>query len=221
MKTLIFSDTHLSNSFDEHHFNALTSVISDADQVIINGDFWDVYLTSFDDFLASEWQKLFPLLKQKNALYLYGNHDKPEYTDERVALFSSTQAFEHSFVESEKAYTVMHGHLHVPEFDDKFPRLADKFSKHYPKLDKIKKKQTAIGKISRKFDSKYRKRLHKKLVLYANQRESDDILICGHTHFRSVDDSKKYINPGDFRNGWARYVLIENDQLTVVEERYT
>lgn len=220
MKTLIFSDTHLSDEFDEAHFNALVSAISNADHVIINGDFWDVYLTTFEDFLNSPWQQLFALLKERNAVYLFGNHDKPEFSDERTSLFSEKQEFKHEIAIGEKQALVLHGHLVVPEVDDLFPRFANKFGKHYGKLHKIKERESTLGKISRKFDSKYRKRLHRKLVAFANDLTTHDYLISGHSHFRSVDDSKRYINPGDFRNGWARYVIIEGNNFEVVEEQY-
>ncbi len=220
MKTLIFSDTHLSHEFDEAHFNALASVISDVDRVIINGDFWDAYLTSFDEFISSPWKQLFPLLKEKNAVYLYGNHDKPVFVDERASLFSDVQGFKHTLSIGENQALVMHGHLEVPEIDDLFPRFTGKFGKHYQKLHKIKEKENKLGILARKFDSKYRKRLHTKLVALANELTTHDFLICGHSHFRSTDDSHKYINPGDFRNGWARYILISDNDWQAIEEQY-
>jgi predicted phosphodiesterase len=43
MKTIIFSDTHLTDQFDPELYKALENMIQEADQVIINGDFWDGY----------------------------------------------------------------------------------------------------------------------------------------------------------------------------------
>ncbi|KKP50689.1 MAG: hypothetical protein UR42_C0024G0015, partial [Candidatus Roizmanbacteria bacterium GW2011_GWA2_33_33] len=50
MNILVFSDTHLYLPFDGKKFNFLKKIISDSDQVIINGDFFDDYMISFDEF---------------------------------------------------------------------------------------------------------------------------------------------------------------------------
>ncbi len=41
MRILVISDTHLTHKFDQRKFEYLLSIISQADKVIINGDFWD------------------------------------------------------------------------------------------------------------------------------------------------------------------------------------
>ncbi len=53
MKTLIFSDTHLTNKPDPKRMAFLKKIINEADRVIINGDFWDGVFISFDQFLSS------------------------------------------------------------------------------------------------------------------------------------------------------------------------
>jgi len=75
MKTVIFSDTHLTNMFDEKRYLYLKKIISDSDKVIINGDFWKGTVVSFNDFAESKWNLLFPLLLKKEAIYVQGNHD--------------------------------------------------------------------------------------------------------------------------------------------------
>jgi len=55
MKTLIFADTHLTEKFDVKLFDYIAPLALKADQIIINGDFWDSYLTSFDQFMSSSW----------------------------------------------------------------------------------------------------------------------------------------------------------------------
>jgi hypothetical protein len=59
MQTLIFSDTLLHQKFDQKKYNFLLKIIKAADQVIINGDFWDSDLSSFDKFVKSRWKQLF------------------------------------------------------------------------------------------------------------------------------------------------------------------
>lgn len=71
MKTLIFSDTHLTSKVHKKTFSFLEDLISQVDKVIINGDFWDSYKTSFDEFIDSGRKKLFDLLLQKDAIYLF------------------------------------------------------------------------------------------------------------------------------------------------------
>ena len=64
-KILIFSDTHLTKRFEEKKYNLLVRLVSSSDRVIINGDFWDSWFVSFKDFLGSKWNKLFPLLRER------------------------------------------------------------------------------------------------------------------------------------------------------------
>ena len=110
MKTLVISDTHLDTTFDEKKYAFLRSIIERADRVILNGDFWEGITISFDDFIKSEWKSLFPLLKQKQTIYLYGNHDRKEYNDERVQLFSAAQGDSHILKEENTTYHIQHGH---------------------------------------------------------------------------------------------------------------
>ena len=91
MNILVFSDTHLYLPFDGKKFNFLKKIISDSDQVIINGDFFDDYMISFDEFIKSPWNQLFPLLKKKKAIYIFGNHDQEKFSDKRLNLFSDVQ----------------------------------------------------------------------------------------------------------------------------------
>ena len=92
MKYLVFSDTHLTPKFDHRKFSVLKEAIDQADRAVICGDFWEGFGNSFDDFVSSKWSEtLFPLLKKKKTVYLYGNHDKKEYANDRVSLFSVKQ----------------------------------------------------------------------------------------------------------------------------------
>ena len=73
MKTIIFSDTHIGKRCDRRRFEYLKKIISDADRVIINGDFRD-HVVKSDKFMNSKWKELFPLLKSKKTIFIYGNH---------------------------------------------------------------------------------------------------------------------------------------------------
>ncbi|MBI3955332.1 metallophosphoesterase, partial [Candidatus Gottesmanbacteria bacterium] len=76
MHTIIISDLHLTRRFEKRKFNFLKKIIERSDQVVINGDLWDYYFSSFSQFVRSPWRQLFPLLKEKKTVYLYGNHDR-------------------------------------------------------------------------------------------------------------------------------------------------
>jgi predicted phosphodiesterase len=91
MKILVISDVHLDNAFEKPKYRFLKKIIRRADRVIINGDFWDGYLVKFQQFIQSPWKSLFPLLKSKKTIYIYGNHDKKILSDKHTALFSDIQ----------------------------------------------------------------------------------------------------------------------------------
>jgi len=97
MKYIIFSDTHLGKDYEEKRALFLKEVIKDCDKVIIAGDFWEGLQITFDQFINSPWKELFPYLKKKNTVYIYGNHDPKGSCDERVSLFSSKQAQQYTF----------------------------------------------------------------------------------------------------------------------------
>ena len=69
-KTLVISDLHLTTASDPKKFRFLKKLISSFDRVIINGDLWCVYTDTFDQFINSDWQRLFPLLKSKKQFIL-------------------------------------------------------------------------------------------------------------------------------------------------------
>ena len=121
MKTLIISDTHLYHVFDKRKFFLLKKLFSSVDQVILNGDFWDGYRTTFDTFVSSPWKELFPLLKKKGAIYIYGNHDRKNFSDERTSLFSIIQKSNHLLTVDKQTYHIEHGHLLHKPIDSLYP----------------------------------------------------------------------------------------------------
>src|SRR3989339_340208 len=132
MKILVFSDTHLYLPFDQKKFDFLKKIISESDQVIINGDFFDSYINTFDEFIKSPWKQLFPLLKKKEAVYLFGNHDLKKVSDNRVGLFSVSQKNRHQIIINNKKFLIEHGHLTRPTLDTRF-HFSWEF-KHYGML---------------------------------------------------------------------------------------
>ncbi|PIR13184.1 hypothetical protein COV49_03020 [Candidatus Falkowbacteria bacterium CG11_big_fil_rev_8_21_14_0_20_39_10] len=218
MKTLIFSDSHLTHQFDEKKFNYLRRIISSSDQVIINGDFWDGFIISFDQFFNSKWSKLFPLLKSKKTIYIFGNHDSQRLNDlDRIKHFSDIQSMSHTFIERGKTFTIEHGQRYFPtelknvDINSAFFRSICKFVKYTEKT------------IVRIFGEKYQKLLKKnnaKLKKHIGQNSDGSYFIFGHTHSPEVDLSMNFINSGIICHGLAQYVIIQDGNIEIIKDRY-
>lgn len=140
MKTLVISDTHLDLPFDEKKYALLERIISDADRVIINGDFWEGFPLTFDKFYSSSWNKLFPLLKSKKTIYIFRNHDAREYTDtSKLRTFSEIQTDRYTFKENGDTYVFEHRHTILP-FEKQKPDVRNpEFQKTVRKVDNFEK----------------------------------------------------------------------------------
>ena len=211
MKIVVFSDTHLGLPFEEKKFNFLATIIQNSDQVIINGDFWEGHLIAFNDFVESPWKDLFPLLKEKNTIYIHGNHDKQELTDERSALFSNTQTDRYILKLKDKSLILEHGDRLA--FLPKRPKF---FTRRAMAIEKMMIRK-AGDKIHKIIGGKLNRKIKKALKLELGENE---IYICGHTHYAEIDKNSQFINSGIIRHGIAQYLLIENDRIVAKEEWY-
>lgn len=219
MITVIISDLHLTEEFDKRKFDYLESVFNGADRVIINGDFWDRYFVEFDEFVKSEWRKLFPLLKAKKAIYLFGNHDRKNWCDERVKLFSAVASGKVNLSINGKRFHVQHGNRVVPAPDDRFSWLNEK-----------KLGRTLVALCIRLFVRRllststgewYLKRINKKMKKWwESQSLEKEILVCGHSHWAEFNLNARYLNSGFVNYGYGQYLKISKDKLELVEERY-
>lgn len=227
MRTLIFSDTHLTPIFEPAQFAALEKLIKTADKAIINGDFWDGYFCTFSEFIDSQWSALFPLLLQKKTFYIYGNHDTKDFCDERVRLFSVEQALSYKLQVGGVELLICHGHTMVTEnplfhADMIFRKpnwLVRKFYRAFCFIrdNKLGLLTDIYWKYLRKSDA------NDDVVLqeYAakNMRENQ-LLVCGHSHIQRDLRAQKYLNTGRFEFGRAEYVLIEDETIQLVTENY-
>lgn len=216
MKILVISDTQLGSRFNRRKYDFLKRIIMNSDKVIINGDFWEGYETTFDKFVKSPWSGLFPLLKERKTVYLYGNHDKKEYSDKRVNLFSVEQGIQYKLKSGDKTFYFEHGHRITP-FTDKYFKRAPKFlSLAWTLIEHIMTKLTGmwfIGLFYKKFNERIKK--------YAVGRfRNNEILICGHTSVPYFDVYSHYINGGWIKHGIAQYLLIEEGKVKAYDERY-
>lgn len=212
MKYLIFSDTHLTPKYEPKKFATLKEAIEQSDRVIINGDFWEGMSYKFEDFVSSEWSKeLFPLLKKKQAVYLYGNHDSDNLSDEGTGLFSVKQLKQFNFKSGPNTYYVEHGDLilHFPSF----PPLVRNC------LEII---EHAIFSIFGKnfVHSAYKRSNNRMKEKIEGRFKSKEFLITGHTHCLEIDLESHYINSGFNNFGLSQYLFIEDGKVTAVEKRY-
>jgi predicted phosphodiesterase len=211
MKLLILSDTHFATQFNLKQYHKLHSAISAADEVIINGDFWDWYLTEFDKFLNSPWKQLFPLLLRKNTTYIYGNHDLSKYADERVKLFSKTQT---DFVEIEvhgKKLRIEHGHRLVP--GHKLPKIFSTALTYIQWFMLRSRFLTSILDLERS-------RWNRIMKQWAMENLTDEILICGHSHKQELALESKFINTGFNFSGYLQYLWVTEAGFELVNEKY-
>ena len=217
MKTLIVSDIHLTHIFDEKKFLYLEKLFSSFDKIILNGDFWDGYNTTFDRFIDSKWKKLFPLLKSKKAVYLYGNHDQKKFSDERVSLYSHEQKDSHVIDFNSLTYHIEHGHMIYPSIDGILP-LSRKFFGY-------------LNFIFQRFEHlfvRYLRSPHNFVLSQANRTIKKRLKIkkfscwylCGHTHFAEIDTKNTFANSGFIQYGKATYLIADSSGLSLRTEWY-
>lgn len=211
MKILIFSDSHLTDRFEEKKFNFLKKIIGESDRVIINGDFWDGYLTTFNRFIASEWNKLFPLLKTKKTIYIYGNHDRESYIDRNASLFSDLQTYSYRLQLNGTSFLFEHGHRLFPTIDEKLPRRLNKVTTKIVGyiLGNISLLQFVLKRANNTIKRKIKEELRK-----------NEIYVCGHSHFAEFDLKNQFINIGSIEDGLAKYLLIDEGKTQPKEEWY-
>jgi predicted phosphodiesterase len=217
MKTLIFSATHLTQKFDPKFHEFLVRLISSVDRVIINGDFWDGQSCTFDDFVKSQWKKLFPLLKSKETIYLYGNHDRKSYSDGRVNLFSDIQSDSYSLPTTNYTLALQHGHEIVP-FGDKEERPI--VLRHARMNNLYEWGERLATKLSGGHFLRIYRIFNKKMKLYIrdNLRENE-ILVTGHIHAPEFDLKNRYINTF-IRHHKAYYIIVDNNNIIFKKESF-
>lgn len=212
-RLIIFSDTHLTPYFNPQQFALLKKIISRADTVIINGDFWDASYWTFNQFINSRWSGLFPLFKKKKTIYIYGNHDLQTVQDDRSKLFSDQQA------QSIIVQTVL-GRMHIHHGHwllTKTSFLIHLF-RHHPRLLHFITLPFQIINIIIRYIAHY----YADKFSYINNGFRDykrkhipeaDYLITGHSHVPQIDRNNKYINTGFIHSGFASWIEIKGETI--------
>ena len=226
MKILLFSDTHLFKKFDDKKFNFLERIISKSDKVIILGDFWDDSLTTFDEFVKSDWNKLFPLLKNKHTVYVYGNHDRKEFSDEKVSLFSDMQTDKYTFQVEGRIFVAEHGDRFFKKHLTYYLTYGGPLREFFMSKFFITLRFLVFDELLTKLFGKafLNKRLHynqyiKKVKI--DEFKKGEILICGHTHAAEIDLKNNFINTGLIRHGIGQYLTIDGENISLEEEWYS
>lgn len=210
MRTLIFSDTHLTDQFDQLQCDYIVKLVKSVDKVIINGDFWDGYLTTFDAFLAT-WQPLLRVLAKHNVLYILGNHDNAVLTDERSQKFATVLDGEHIFTAGSTTYRVAHGHQQSCEFDARHPQLTKYFGWFYPFIPTILN-LPYCGTWLRARNERTKRKLEYELMQFAESNAQDHVVyVFGHSHLMADNSTIHYLNPGCFTPSIARFLIINED----------
>lgn len=218
IRVVIFSDSHFDLQFDPERLQKFEEVISRADLVIINGDFWLDKHTTFEEFLASPWSPLFPLLKSKHAIYLFGNHDMPQFSDPRIDRFCDQVGFSLELTVGTQVFYVEHGHLLADSLTlivlkafESHPRLLGALTAPIGVLNELvlKSKNLKLQRFAKRINIPYK--FHPK---YANR--GDSYLVMGHTHVAERDDEHRYINLGRTHNGDFSYLRIAEGAFELV-----
>jgi len=221
MKVVVIGDTHLSK-FDENKYNFLVKIISSSDEVIINGDFWDKWFISFDDFLNSEWSRLFPLLLSKKSVYISGNHDPLNFLDNRVNRFSVYFSDSYDTKLNGVKYHFEHGHRVLKNMEkNKIINFYLKLTNSMPRafLKAIKAVEGVIYFLSPKsqHDNVISGRNNK--ILKENSKEGR-ISIFSDTHNPEVDLENNFANTGSIEYGHASYLVIEEGEIRLEQDTY-
>ncbi len=226
MRTLVFSDSHLgvSKVFDEKKFRFLEGIIKQADQVIINGDFWEGFLLTFEQFKHTPYRHLFPLLKARHTVYIPGNHDYTGMSETDTSLFADTKTIRYEMKFNGNRLIFEHGDR-LAHFSLKniVPRAAKPYLRK-PILRTLNMVEYVTTKKLNKYSSLQfmQKKLNKKIKknILPGLKENE-ILIVGHTHAAEFNPKERFINTGMVKWGIGQYLMIENDKMTPHEEWYS
>lgn len=221
MRILIFSDSHLYTPVDPLKLEFLKKIIKGADRVIINGDFYDSYMNTFEEFINSGWKELFPLLKSKHAVYIYGNHDSRKYSDKRVEQFCDIQAERYKIKTDKKTFIFEHGHK---------TRVTADVSHNIPL--KWLHMAIVVGHVARQLmvslfgrfflwlRFSYRNNNSKRRIMEMYEPKDDEVYIIGHNHWGEIDLKNHFASSGAVLYGYAQYLTIDDGEISLHEGWY-
>lgn len=221
MKTLLVSDLHLGSRLEPQRLAYLKELFSSADQIILNGDFWDLYTDTFDAFVKSGWKELFPLLKQKQTIYIEGNHDHKIHSGKEVSQFAAQHVFEYELKSGKYTLHIEHGHRKLEENHRPTTKKSTFFrTLKYHIWFREPVEQWLIDHENDLLHRWHMGNNQKKLQQYAKSLPENHILVTGHTHLPVFEPENNFINLGYVNHTVAYYLWVEDGVLTYVKERY-
>ncbi len=212
MKTLVVSDLHLGKSINTKKLDFLYSLFSLYDNIVLNGDFWCYYNFNFKDFLESDWNKLFPVLKQRETVYIYGNHDKEEWCLGGANKFSNIQTERHILNIGDKKYCIEHGDLPLNILCSS-NKLVIQVSRLINPIGNMISKTLNTNLDNNVLSQKISYFCNIQLKKYAMKNFTDMYYICGHTHYAEIDEKCKYVNTGRIGNRVAEFFEIKDNSF--------
>lgn len=213
MEFLILSDIHFRKKFEEKKMNFLINLIKEYENIIINGDLYEAVYIKPKAILNGRYKPLWELLKQKNTVYIYGNHD-PQHKSEKVAKYISKKQYDYLKIKlGDNCYHIEHGHKLGFKLGN-FPNFI------YIPLDYISYEiQHYFDFLTRYLGSKWNKIIlnHRRIN---NIIKNNEILICGHTHVKTIDLNNRFINGGYIKYGRGSYVVISDKNTSLMPVKY-
>jgi predicted phosphodiesterase len=216
MKIAIVSDTHLSTKFSVEKYNYLRDIFSQADQVILCGDFWDHDLCSFDQFINSQWQELFSVLRSRDTIYLYGDHDKQEWSDPRAELFSVMQAHSYDLTQAGRKFHIEHGDRLVPDLN-----ILHTWTRKYKWFNRLMRILIPISTklLGQKHYRIFYQKMNDQMLSWARTHlPPNNLLVTGHSHLPQFSPQDNFINCGANVDIMRSYLLLEDDKLTLRDQ---
>lgn len=207
MRTVVVSDLHLTHVFEPTKYQFLYRLFSQSDRVVLNGDIWDSFHTNWSRFTHSAWRHLFPLLKAKQAVYLFGNHDASEVTPEPWVV-SHRWNDEFEFEWKNWNIHLEHGHRYSSAFHLEHPRAAFLLQNIIPyRLFTFK-------------DIPINRRADALQLQAAAQYSAATFLLMGHSHIPGLHESDRYANSGFIADGRASWIEVDDHAIRLKETRY-
>lgn len=208
MSTLVISDMHLCEPFEQAKYDHLMRLFTTHDHIILNGDFWEGYWYDFDEFLHSRWSGLFGVLKAKRAIYIYGNHDRETYSDSRREVFSDWAGWRYERQIGPYHYIFEHGNRLALKFDEQHHMQRVSRTLFIPftliemfivRVMGLKFFHMLFGKLNRQI----------KLAL-KSELSPGDVYVCGHTHVRERGAADGFVNTGVNKYTFSEYGVIDD-----------
>ena len=224
MKLLIISDLHIGagDEFGTFGWNDDTFIqkikntieTENIDQVILNGDIYELYKYSYSKIYARH-KKLIEFFKKSNFVYIRGNHD-----------FINHRGMDNFNITNSKNQTIHIEHGHncdllngsvtgriISKILFKLIQVIVKLPSCAKLYHKIVEFDDQINRVPRKYDS------YKYLKYALKLLKTHDVVIFGHTHkiesHRTyyLNNKKLYLNSGSCSHGRFQAVTIDTETL--------